>query len=197
MQPAFNPSLNKEDVNNFPLYKYTGEILLVRTDEERDAALERLRGESILGLDTETRPSFRKGNSYATALLQLAARDAVYIFQLAKAPLERKLAAILSDPGIIKTGVAIAEDLRYLRKLYPFNPAGIVDLSAVARKNNLTMASLRGLAACLLGLRISKNERCSNWAVPQLSPGQITYAATDAWVSRRIYLRALELGLGV
>lgn len=194
MEPAFNPDLTKEDINQLPLYKYTGNTVLVHTDEGLEAALEELKKEKVLGFDTETKPTFRKGKVHSPALIQLATSDTVYIFQLKKLPLDQRLAEVFSDPGVIKTGVAIADDIRSLQALYNFEPAGLVDLSTVARKNRIGTFSLRGLAACFLGVRISKTARCSNWAVPKLSLKQVVYAATDAWISRQIYIQAHERG---
>lgn len=194
MDPAFNPKLTKEDINQLPLYKYTGETVLVRAEDELEAALDKLRQEKVLGFDTETKPTFHKGKTHLPALIQLATAGSVYIFQLKKLPLDNRLADILAAPEIIKTGVAIADDMRSLQPLYSFEPAGLVDLSSMARKNSIATFSLRGLAACFLGVRISKTARCSNWAVPNLSDKQIVYAATDAWISRQIYVQAQERG---
>jgi ribonuclease D len=195
MEWAFNPDLTKDDVNECPLYRYEGEVVLVESEALLEKALPALAAERVLGFDTETKPTFRKGKIHDPALIQLAASDKVYLFLLKKVPLDGRLAAILENPLIIKAGVAIADDMSSLQKLYAFHPAGVVDLGSVARKNNIGMFGLRGLAACFLGVRISKTARCSNWGSPQLRARQITYAATDAWISRKIYTRAEELGL--
>jgi ribonuclease D len=195
MALTFNPALTKDEVNRCPLFKYSGQIVLVQSEEELLPTLKKLRKERFLGFDTETRPSFRKGTSYSPALIQLAAEKEVYIFQLGKIPLDERLASILSNPDSIKAGVGIADDMRCLRALYDFQPDGLVDLSELARRHKIGPRSLRGLAACFLDVRISKNERCSNWGAEQLQPRQIVYAATDAWVSRQIYMRARALGL--
>lgn len=195
MELAFNPDLTKDDVNECPLFKYEGEVVLVETQAELEEALPVLAAERILGFDTETKPTFKKGKMHDPSLIQLAASDKVFIFLLKKVPLDKRLAAILSSHNIIKAGVAIADDIRSLKNLYDFQPGGLVDLSTIARKNNISMFGLRGLAACFLGVRISKTARCSNWGTLKLSAQQITYAATDAWISRQIYMRAEELGL--
>ena len=99
-----------------------------------------------------------------------------------------RFAEILTDAAIIKAGVAPSFDLHSLQELAPFSPAGFVDLSTMARQRAIKNHGLRGLAALVCGVRISKSARTSNWANPQLSPQQIQYAATDAWISREIYL---------
>ena len=109
--------------------------------------------------------------------------------QLSWWPFGPELAGLLADPGVIKAGVAIGDDMRELGRLYPFTPAGTVDLGMVARAHQLTTQGLRTLAANLFGQRIS------NWSVPELSKRQVIYAATDAWIGRAIYLRMRELGM--
>lgn len=195
MEAVFKPGLTKDDVNECPLFKYEGEVVLVESEETLEAVLPALAVERVLGFDTETKPTFKKGKMHDPALVQLAAADKVYLFQLKKIPLDKRLACVLADPAIIKAGVAIADDMRSLQNLYGFKPAGLVDLSSVARNNNISMYGLRGLSACFLGVRISKTARCSNWGHARLSAQQVTYAATDAWISRQIYIKAEELGL--
>ena len=187
--------LSKDDINTLPLFHYSGPVTIVRTSEELEEAVTYLREEPVLGFDTETRPSFVKGKSYSPSLVQLATRDNIFLFQLKWLPLDSQLTDILADASVIKTGVAVHDDMHFLEKLHPFTPASVIDLAEVARKNNIENQSLRALAACFLGFRISKGEQCSNWASKDLSPRQIRYAATDAWASLAIYLRMRELGL--
>jgi len=163
----------------------------VRVRREMLAAADALRRESLLGFDTETRPSFRKGQSYPTSLLQLAGRHEVYVFQLGILGLPAELRGLLSDPRMVKAGVAIQRDLRELRALADFEPRRFVDLGACAMRGGLHHHGLRGLAALLLGKRISKGARTTNWARPDIPAKALRYAATDAWVSRLIH-EALE-----
>lgn len=187
--------LSSDEINAMPLYHYEGEVLLVRTPEELESVMPLLEREPILGFDTETRPSFRKGRVNAPSLVQLATEEAVVLVQLSWMPLDEGLAALLSDPLHVKTGVAIGDDMRELVKLRPFTPAGLADVGAFARAQRLSSQGLRTLAANLFGLRISKGPQCSNWSAKVLSRRQIQYAATDAWISRAIYLRMRTLGL--
>ena len=186
--------LSSDEINAMPLYHYEGEIRLVRTPEELEAVMPLLEREPVLGFDTETRPSFRKGRVNAPSLVQFATEEAVVLVQLSWMPLDEGLAALLSDPLHVKTGVAIGDDMRELGKLRPFTPAGLADVGAFARAQRLHSQGLRTLAANLFGLRISKGPQCSNWSAKVLSRRQIQYAATDAWISRAIYLRMLALG---
>lgn len=192
MAQEFQSAFKKDDIAGYPLYKYDGEIVLVRSPEESETALRRIGTETVLGFDTESKPNFRKGMSNNPSLIQLATLNAVFIFQLKILQLDKALTTIFSDHRIIKTGVGIAEDMRLLRKLHDFEPAGLVDLGDVARKNTIKTSSLRGLAAIFMEVRISKAARCSNWSKTELTGKQIDYAATDAWISRQVYMRMRE-----
>lgn len=187
--------LSRDAINALPLFHYAGRISLARTAEEVEQAVFRLSGETLLGFDTETPPSFRKGKCYPPALVQLAGASEVVLFHLKWQPLGDALISLFENPGIIKTGVAVHDDMHFLAKIVPFTPESVVDLSELARRNGVENRGLRGLAAAFLGLRISKGEQCSNWGNKELSPRQIRYAATDAWASRSVYLGMLEAGL--
>ena len=187
--------LSKDEINLLPLFHYSGPVTIVRDEDCMRAAVMRLSGEPVLGFDTETRPSFVKGKSYSPSLIQIAAPEEIFIFQLKWCPLGAELAALFADKSVIKTGVAVHDDMHFLEKLFPFAPAGVVDLAEIARKNHIENLSLRALVALFLGVRISKGEQCSNWASKDLSPRQVRYAATDAWASLAIYLRMKEMGL--
>ncbi|RXF76130.1 3'-5' exonuclease domain-containing protein 2 [Desulfovibrio sp. DS-1] len=191
----YRRKISKDEINELPLERYAGEIRIVRSEEELADAVDRLRDEDVLGFDTETRPTFRKGKVNLPSLVQLACSDVVYLFQLNWLPFGDALAAVLSDADIVKTGVAVRDDIRDLQKLFAFNDAGVVDLGEVARDLGLETHGLRNLAANFLEVRISKGAQCSNWSNRELAPQQVLYAATDAWVSREIHLRMRRLGL--
>ncbi len=191
----YKRKISKEDINALPIISYGGEIHLVRTEQELQAALEDLGRERVLGFDTETKPSFRKGKLNAPSLVQLAGSHCVYLVQLTWLPLGESLASLLSNANILKAGVSIHDDLRELQKMHPFTPAGIIDLGNEARANNLETQGLRNLAANFFNYRITKGPQCSNWSVHELSRKQISYAATDAWVGREVFLRMEELGM--
>ena len=152
-------------------------------------AIDELLNESVLGFDTETKPSFKKGEKYLPSLVQLAGEHAVYIFQLRHLRHYAPLSVILSDPFIAKVGVAVHDDIKKLQELIHFIPAGFVDLSDVTAKVGLGIMGIRTLAAHFLECRVSKGARCSNWASDILRSKQVEYAATDAWVPRVAYLR--------
>lgn len=185
---AHSARLSKEAINELPLYAYEGAVTLVRTEEEMELAAKSLAEETVLGFDTETKPSFSKGKAHLPSLLQLAGEQGVYLFHMGVQPLSPAVWKLLETPDIVKVGVAVHDDLLALKKVFPFTPHAVYDLSTLAKKKGIQEQGLRGLAARVLGLRISKGERCSNWAKKDLSPRQIRYAATDAWISRAVFL---------
>jgi len=182
-------AISREEINRLPLGRYAGPIRLVGSEAQARAALAELAGERVLGFDTETRAAFRRGESYPPALVQLAAARAVYLFRLAALPRLGGLAAILSDPGIVKAGVSLGYDLKKLKQLCPFREAGFVELEKLTDQAGIQNNGLRGMAGAVLGLRIAKGAKCTDWSRPRLSPEQVVYAATDAWACREIYLR--------
>ncbi len=190
--PDAVPQLSKEAINELPMLAYEGEVLLVQTEGELSRALNSLRGETLLGFDTESRPSFKKGKVYPTSLVQLAGSKLVVLIRLNHVGFTEPLAALLADPGVVKAGVAIRDDMRSLQKLHDFTPAGLADLADMAKKRGIKAQGLRTLAAHLMGGRISKAAQCSNWAKKPLTPQQVRYAATDAWIGRELYLRMAD-----
>jgi len=194
-RPGFDHRMSREEINSLPIHGYSGEIVLVRDSARLDSALADLRGEKLLGFDTETQPNFQKGQNHLPALLQLAGARKAYIFQLKALGFPEELRGLLADPAIVKTGVAVDFDLLQLKRLGSFQEEGFVELATVARESGIKNHGLRSLAAVLLGFRISKGAQRSNWGADTLSEKQMRYAATDAWVGREIYLRLEEMGV--
>jgi len=190
-RPGFDRRMSKDEINDCPIARWKGPVSVVRTKEELVTAMEKLTGHTLLGFDTETRPAYTKGESYPPALLQLASETDVFIFQFKHLGLGKPLRKILTDPNIIKAGVSLDYDIRELKKMSHFKAAGFMDLGDIAKKGGIKNHGLRGLAAVLLGVRIAKGAQTSNWAKDVLTPHQIQYAATDAWIGRKLYL-ALE-----
>ena len=194
-RPGYDRRMTRDEINALPVCRYDGPVDVVTRVEDVPAAVASLTGQGVLGFDTETRPSFRKGESYPPALIQLTGEERTVLFQLSETGIPESLCALLSDPDVVKTGVAPAHDFRMLMATTSFEPSGVVDLSDVARVQGIQNHGLRGLAAVLLGFRISKGAQVSNWARLDLTEAQVTYAATDSWVSREIYLQFERLGV--
>jgi ribonuclease D len=190
-------SISRDDMVNLPIRRYEGEVRMVATPQDFEHALADIRTERVVGLDTETRPAFRKGESHLPCLVQVATAPAVYLFQLSNPGAFPVLAELLESSRIVKAGVSLAYDLRSLKLVFPFEERNIVDLGLVAKRSGLSQSGVRNLAGIFLGFRIPKGNRTSNWSVPKLSPAQITYAATDAWACRELFLRFETLGLTV
>jgi ribonuclease D len=184
---------SREEINELPIRRYEGPVHLVGSPAELAQAMADILQESVLGLDTETRPSFRVGESYAPSLAQVATARAVYLFRLQRLDCSAAVAQFLSAQRIVKAGVGLADDLRQLRKTFPFTEKAVVDLSAAAKAQGLAKTGVRTLAAAFLGFRIPKGSKTSNWAAARLTPQQIAYAAMDAWACRELYLKFREL----
>ncbi len=179
--------ISREALNELPIRRWEGPVHVLASPQELISFQEKLKGESVVGLDTETRPAFRVGESYKPSLVQVAAAHAVYLFPVQRLDCSAVLRALLADPGIVKAGVSLADDLYKLRQLFAFEEAAIVDVGKLARARGIKQSGVRNLAGLLLGFRIPKGNRTSNWASPRLTPQQIAYAATDAWVCRELY----------
>jgi ribonuclease D len=191
-QPSAIPGrrISKAEINELPLIAWEGPVKILDTVSEMEAAVGQLVKETHLGFDTETRPSFRKGEHYPPALVQLASADCVYLFRISQTKTLAPLIPLFQAEAIRKTGVAIADDVKELRTLEDFLPAGFVEIADLTAKLKYENRGLRALAALLLKGRISKAAQVTNWARESLDARQIRYAATDAWISREIYLRA-------
>ena len=187
--------ISSAELASLPIRRYEGEVCLVASPGELERALADIGAERVVGFDTETRPSFRKGESYRPCLAQVATARAVYLFPLQRQDFSAAIAGLLGAAAIIKVGVSLGEDLRQLKQLFPAEEASMLDAGVVARRHGLRQTGLRNLAAIFLGIRIPKGKRTSNWAAPRLSPAQITYAATDAWACRELFLCYERLGL--
>ena len=178
--------ISKAEINELPLIAWEGEIQILETTEEMAAAAAVLAKESHLGFDTETRPSFKKGDYSPPALIQLATEHCVYLFRISKTGTFDPVLPILKSPDILKTGVAIKDDVKELRAM-----EGFVEIADITVKLGYENRGLRALAGLLLQGRISKAAQVSNWARPELDKKQVRYAATDAWISREIYRKAM------
>ena len=183
----FPERLSKEHINTLPILSFEGKIHLITESKDVSEAIKILRQESVLGFDTETRPTFKKGDQYSVSLLQLSTRDEAFLFRLNYLGLPEELASLLADPDILKVGVAILDDIRALQKLRKFDAEGFVELSNIGSDLGIVTCGLRNLAAIFFGVRISKKEQLTNWERPDLNSSQCLYAATDAWICLKMF----------
>lgn len=183
----FTDKISNELTASLPAIEFRGEIRVVEHEHDADAACRYLEQQPLLGFDTETRPSFRPGVTFRVSLLQLSSPERCYLFRLNRIPLSRAILRLLESPHLLKVGADVAGDLRSLRQLRHFRDGGFVDLQAIAPEWGIEEKSLRKLSAIVLGQRVSKAQRLSNWEAAALTDKQLLYAATDAWVCTRIY----------
>ncbi len=195
LPPEYLRQISREEMNALPIRRYEGAVRLVDTPSLLEQAAADILRQPVVGFDTETRPAFRKGESHLPSLAQVATADGVYLFPLQRLDCSGVLGALLGAPHIVAAGVALADDLRQLRQLFEFEIAAALDLGHVARRHGLKQTGLRNLTGIFLGTRIPKGTKTTNWAAPRLTPQQVTYAATDAWACRELYLRFQALGL--
>ncbi len=185
--------ISNEDLNELPIKSFNGKIVIVDLASDVKKVLPYLIKQKVLGFDTETRPSFKKGVKNSVALLQLSTKDKAFLFRLNKMGLTPELTSILANPAIIKVGVAISDDLKDLKRLKSFTPAAFVEIQEKVKEFEIENFGLKKLSGLLLGFRISKAQQTSNWEAEKLTVAQINYAATDAWVSMRIYNQLLKI----
>ena len=186
--------ITSEDIQNLPLMAFEGTIKVIETEDECKEAVNILRREKYLGFDTETKPTFTKGEYNHTALVQLATMETTYLFRLNKMGYPSSLFSLLENPAITKFGISIADDLKDLKKARKYKPAGFIDLNDVAKELEVKHMGVKKLAAVFLGYRISKNQQTSNWENEELTEAQQRYAATDAWICLAIYDKLLRQG---
>ena len=186
--------VSPEMVAALPLVRYEGEIELVEDPSQLERVLAEIAKEEILGFDTETRPNFNRGKNYPVSILQLGGENKVWVIRLD--PLAEHLEEIfkiLENPNVKKAGLAVQGDIRSLRARCAFNPAGFVDVSSSTTKIGIINTGMKNLVAVIFGERISKAAQLSNWASDSLTEKQLNYAATDAWISRRLFLAVREI----
>ena len=184
---AFIESISNEEVAALQAVQFEGEIIIVETAEALEQACAHLSQQTILGFDTETRPSFTAGVTNKVALLQLYGGGKCFLIRLNRVQMTKQLTDILHNPNIIKVGAAVKNDIVGLSKLRHFTAGGFIDLQDIVENYGIKDKSLRKISGIVLGKKVSKAQRLSNWEAKTLTPQQQVYAATDAWVCVEIY----------
>ena len=183
----FKESISNEELTDLPLKSFEGRIVLIDNDHQLERAVEDLARHRVIGFDTETKPSFKKGAGNKVALLQLSTHETAYLIRINRIGLPDAIRKILADENILKPGVAIRDDIKGLQDIMHFHPAGFVELQDQARDMGIQNFSLKKLTAIACGFRISKGQQLTNWEAQELTEAQQVYAATDAWAALVIF----------
>jgi ribonuclease D len=180
-------TITPEEINKLPLRSFEGKTTVISEAEAIPKILKEIEKHDVVGFDTETRPSFKKGQLYQVSLLQLAIPGKAFLIRINHTGVTEDITRLFENENIVKAGVGIRDDLKALQKHRKFEPANCYDLSTLAKQAGLQVESVKKLAALLLGFRISKSAQTSNWEAPTFTQKQIEYAATDAWVCLELY----------
>lgn len=193
-QREYYISISKEQLSALPTVVFPGRITVVDTEEAANEALSVLRNESVVGFDTETKPSFRKGQSNSVALIQVSTLDRCFLFRLKKLGFIDELRKFIEDSSIKKIGLSLHDDFLALHRGAEFDPDGFIDLQSLVKEYGINDISLQKIYGIIFNERISKSQRLSNWEAAYLTDSQQSYASIDAWACLRIY-NHLQRGL--
>ncbi len=180
-------SIDKAVVATLPIITYQGTPVVVDTLDKAADAVGRIKNETIVGFDTETRPTFNKGQRHNVALMQISTDSVCYLFRINKIGLISPLLDILTSPHITKIGLSLKDDFMMLHRLAEFTPQAFIDLQSYVGQFHIIDSSLQKIFAILFGQKISKGQRLTNWEADILSPAQQQYAALDARACQLIY----------
>ena len=178
---------DKNQIQSLPCVHFKGRIIVIFTEKEADKAVDYLMKQSVLGFDTETRPTFKKGQSHQVALLQVATHDTCFLFRLNKIGMTDSVVRLLEDQTITKVGLSLQDDMRMLNQRRAFTPGTFVELQKEVKDIGIEDNSLQKIFANLFGGKIAKGQQLSNWEAEILTEAQQRYAATDAWACIKIH----------
>lgn len=186
MKTLYN-KFDKKILSQLPRAVFPGRIITILNAAEAEKAVAYLSTFRVLGVDTETRPAFKKGHVNAVALLQISTEDTCFLFRLNRIGITPSLIRLFENPSVLKVGLSLRDDLAALRKRQDFHPESFVDLQNLVRNLGVEDMSLQKIYANFFGEKISKGQRLTNWEADVLTDGQQLYAATDAWACVRLY----------
>lgn len=177
----------KNKIGELPKVSFPGQIHVVISEREADAAIEYLLKQEIVGIDTETKPCFKRGQHHNVALLQVASHDTCFLFRLNRIGITPSIIKLLEDKSTSKIGLSVGDDIRQLTRKHTFSPQNFVELQKEVKSLGIDDMSLQKLYANIFGERITKAQQLSNWEADSLSEAQKLYAATDAWTCIKLY----------
>lgn len=185
-------SIDKSTVSQLPVSAFGGEIITIQTVEQAEEAISDLEQYSMVGFDTETKPSFKKGKPNKVALLQLSTDERCYLFRLNIIGVPDSIVRFLENEKILKIGLSVRDDFHVMHRTSTVEPKSFIELQDFVKKYNIADISLQKIFAIIFGRKISKSQRLTNWEADELSNGQKVYAATDAWACLRIYKHLID-----
>ena len=180
-------TITKEEISTLPVEEFAGRIIVIQTKAEADKAVEYLMKYDLVGFDTETRPSFKKGQYYKESQIQISTDDTCFLFRLNYIGFPESLKQFVSSPEVTKIGLSLRDDFGALRKRSSVEPVNFIDLQSIVGSYGIDAASLQKIYAILFKKKISKGQRLSNWEADVLTEPQKKYAALDAWACLTIY----------
>lgn len=179
--------ITKEEVNKYPVVSFEGEINVIETLADAEKAIVELLKYDIVGIDTETRPSFKRGVRYKMSLIQISTDEKAYLFRLNKIGFPKSLESFIFNPNISKIGLSLRDDFNGLAKSMRIGAKGFIDVQDIAKNYGILELSLQKIFAILFEKKISKSQRLTNWEREELTEEQKKYAATDAWATLQIF----------
>lgn len=184
---SYKAHIDKNEINTMPTVAFEGRIITIDTPQAVDQAIIALSKETVVGIDTETRPSFRKGVQHDVSLIQLSTLDTCFLIRLNRTGMPASLVAFLENKDIAKIGLSLHDDYQGLCKRRKFKAGGFIDLQKEVVKYGIEEMSLQKIFAIMFSGRISKSQQLTNWENDVLTDKQKLYAATDAWACLKIY----------
>ena len=184
---------DKKLIADLPIAQFEGRIIVILTAGDAERAVNFLLSKPLLGLDTETRPSFQRGRQHQVALLQVAAEDICFLFRLNHFGMSPAIVRLLEDTTVAKVGLSWHDDLNALHRLGDFKTGDFIEIQSHIHDIGIEDLSLQKIYANLFGQKISKRQQLSNWEADILSDKQKLYAATDAWACLEIYKEIISL----
>lgn len=187
MIQQYTHTITKEEISSLSIEEFTGRIITINTESDANKAVDYLMTFPMVGFDTETRPSFKKGKHYKISLMQISTEDTCFLFRLNHIGIPEALKQFLKEENVLKIGLSLRDDFNAIHNRTEVEPKGFLDLQQFVGQFGIEAASLQKIYAILFNKKISKGQRLSNWEAEILSESQKKYAALDAWACLKIY----------
>ena len=185
--------ISNDEINDLPLLKYEGKIILISHENEIRQLFHDLHKEPFVGFDTETKPNFVKGNINDVALIQIATNSMVYLIRINSTGLNGDIIRFF-ESEIKKIGIALHDDIKALQRIQRFEPGAFINVNKITHEMGIKNQGMRKLAGIMLGGRVSKSQQLTNWENKTLTLAQMNYAATDAWICLKLYQQLIDRG---